>query len=89
MRTCVELLGILRDNINPYLSHGLCRLIHDLYLKSIIDRREARKLEYIIGKYRHLSDYPINGQYYFTKGVKLPRINFCNKIIDAFLSDNL
>lgn len=84
MKTIVELLTILRDNLHR-LRSGLCLLIKDLKQLDIISENECYGLLYII--HRNIpskEDYLLYDGYYFEPGNTELRYNYLSKLIKNY-----
>lgn len=85
MRTKVELLQLLLDNIELIGEHGLCLAIKDMYWNHSINNEERRILERIIRNNpteSYLSDRI--ALYYFPAGEKEPRIKYLKQLIKHY-----
>lgn len=79
MRPDIELLTVLRDNIDKSLITGLCKLNSYLYFTNKFNVEEARKVIVIL--HNNPTPYNKSNCYYFEKGNKPLRKAYLTRLI--------
>jgi len=84
MRTDIELLTILRDNIDKHLVTGLCKLSTDLYFHNIVTIQECSNIRAIIDI--NPTQYYKVSMYYFKPRNKPLRKAYLTRLIKKLKS---
>jgi len=85
MRSKVELLKLLRDNLHSDLfKDGLCHLIQDMFIEQIIDSKEKKILRRLLN---NKSPYKFKGTYWWFPHKRTPRDKFLQELIEKYNND--
>jgi len=86
MRSKVELLKLLRENLNSdYFRSGLCHLIDDMMIREIINREEGVFLRSSL-----YDNLPVNtniGNYWWFPYKRTERDKFLQELIEKYKND--
>ena len=86
MRSEVELLKLLRDNLNSnYFRSGLCHLIDNMLVREIINGEEGVVLRRLL--YDNLPENTNIGEYWWFPYKREPRDKFLQELIQKYKND--